>query len=144
MLQKVVMSLCLLDLTKCPQFLIVSGSGMVHMDLFQHLRKQCQVIFERRIKIILHFILKYNLKLLATCFTGNGVRGACPGDSGGPAIWEDKSDDKRAYLMGVMSKSLGLCFQKGFPVFPPKFVWVPFLRDWLLSNGGKDLYECLP
>ena len=28
----------------------------------------------------------------------------CLGDSGGPIIWEDKKDEKRAYLMGIISK----------------------------------------
>ena len=28
---------------------------------------------------------------------------ACNGDSGSPTIWEDKDDNKRAYLMGIIN-----------------------------------------
>ena len=102
-----------------------------------------RVVAKTNFKIFIWVTLYFSNIVPATCFTGNSVTGACSGDSGGPALWEDKSDNKRAYLMGIIIKGFGLCGQGG-PVFPNVYVWVPFLRDWILSKGGNDLTECLP
>ena len=84
--------------------------------------------------------------LIVLCLTDEGQkkRSVCPGDSGGPVIWDDEKDQDRSYLMGVISQGQGLCFQDpSKALLPPKAVWVPAIMDWLVSIGGPELESCL-
>ena len=42
------------------------------------------------------------------CILGENRESPCQGDSGSPVIWEDRNNDNRAFLMGIIS-------QKAFP-----------------------------
>ena len=81
------------------------------------------------------------------CLTDEGQkkRTVCPGDSGGPIIWDDDKDAKRGYLVGVISSSQGFCYNSDPRriYLPAKAVWVPAVMDWLVSVGGKELEDCL-
>ena len=68
---------------------------------------------------------------------------ACHGDSGGPILWKDKADYKRNYVFGVFVQGMGKCFTNK-TILPNNGVWVPYIADWILSEGGEDLKECLP
>ena len=49
---------------------------------------------------------------------------ACKGDSGGPAIFNDK-------LVGIISNGVGCAYG-----FPENFVKIEAYYDWILSNTG--------
>ena len=68
---------------------------------------------------------------------------ACHGDSGGPVIWEDKNDQNRAYLMGIVSRGDGGC-GKGDPAKPRRDVWIKKLSKWLILYGDPEIEKCLP
>ena len=81
------------------------------------------------------------------CLTDEGQkkRTVCPGDSGGPIVWDDDRDAKRGYHVGVISSSQGFCYNSDPRriYLPAKAVWVPAVMDWLVSVGGKELEDCL-
>ena len=68
---------------------------------------------------------------------------ACPGDSGSPILWKDKADDNRNYVFGALVQGFGKCFTNK-TIRPNVAIWVPYIVDWILSEGGQDLKECLP
>ena len=48
--------------------------------------------------------IRYLVIVLKKCFVKKKkFQIACNGDSGSPTIWEDKDDNKRAYLMGIIN-----------------------------------------
>ena len=61
-----------------------------------------------------------------------------PGDSGGPVIWEDKDDNYRAYLVGIMNQILSKPPKCGTAVTIPGTVF-----NWVLDKGGKEVEDCL-
>ena len=61
-----------------------------------------------------------------------------PGDSGGPVIWEDKDDDYRAYLVGIMNQVLYKSPACGVAVTVPGTVF-----NWILAEGGQEVDDCL-
>ena len=77
------------------------------------------------------------------CLYGQGVTMACPGDSGSPILWKDKADDNRNYVFGALVQGSGKCFTNK-TIRPNNAIWVPYIVDWILSEGGQDLKECLP
>ena len=86
----------------------------------------------------------FSFQVLCLTDEGQKKRSVCPGDSGGPVIWDDEKDQDRSYLMGVISQGQGLCFQDpSKKLLPPKAVWVPAVMDWLISIAGKELQSCL-
>ena len=71
----------------------------------------------------------------------------CLGDSGGPIIWEDKKDEKRAYLMGIISKSSnidGVCGKVKGNVYTTVGVTVPGkIVHWIKSFKATEIEDCL-
>ena len=71
----------------------------------------------------------------------------CYGDSGGPTIWEDKKDKKRAYLLGIMKSSsvdqntCGLAMNNFYATIatqvPGKVI------RWIKSFKYSEITDCL-
>ena len=59
------------------------------------------------------------------------------GDSGGPIIWEDKDDDYRAYVVGIMSQIISNPTY-GMAVTVPGTIF-----NWVKAQGGKEVDDCL-
>ena len=71
----------------------------------------------------------------------------CKGDSGGPTIWEDKKDKKRAYLLGIIQsssvdqKTCGLA-RNGFYATITTTVPGKVLR-WIKNFKYSEIKDCL-
>ena len=71
----------------------------------------------------------------------------CYGDSGGPTIWEDTTDKRRAYLMGIIragSSIYGTCgkFKNNF-AFSIAATVPGKILDWVTKFNYKEIKECL-
>ena len=61
-----------------------------------------------------------------------------PGDSGGPVTWEDKDDNYRAYLVGIINVVRFKSPTCGAAVTVPGTIF-----NWVLAKGGKEVEDCL-
>ena len=79
------------------------------------------------------------------CFSGQNIRGVCHGDSGGPFLWEDKSDNNKAYVFGIILTPGKVCTRKWNHKFlPATSIWIPDVHDWIMASAGPELLECSP
>ena len=74
---------------------------------------------------------------------------ACTGDSGGPVIWEDNNDEKRAYLLGIiksssMKKDQAICgTAKNDFFFTTAFAVPETVLPWIKNLDYPEIQECL-
>ena len=77
------------------------------------------------------------MNIIAKGFCASGKDGEvfCPGDSGGPAIWIDREDQNREYLIGIAS-AYSFCGRQLSNSRPPGiFVAIPGkIADWIQNK----------
>ena len=70
----------------------------------------------------------------------------CPGDSGGPIMWEDKKDKNKVYLMGIIESGSYVDNKCGKPrnnFFTTIATSVPAIMWWIKSLNYPEINECL-
>jgi hypothetical protein len=80
-------------------------------------------------------------KSLTLCAYGGKQTTACPGDSGGPIMWQDSTDFNRNYVVGITSFGDDC----SVPVKSPAvFARVTGQLNWIISQASPDVLKCLP
>ena len=90
-------------------------------------------------------VFKKQCFIPVVCYSGQNIRGVCHGDSGGPFLWEDKSDNNIAYVFGIILTPGKVCTRKWNHKFlPATGIWIPDVHDWIMASAGPELLECSP